>query len=272
MRARGRLRSELADQAAERRHRPHRRTARPWRDRRRHEGRPEPDRRGEARPAGADHEVRPARGRQAAAAEGRGLPCHGRLGRDHLPRRRTHRRPARPAGARPAARGGRRLIGPAVQLSGKVVVVTGAFGQLGRAVTREVLAQGARAALIDLSAPPADMPADAAAFQADLCDLADGTRAIDAAAERFGRIDGLVNVAGGFRWQPLAGSTDAAEWQAMFDLNLRTCVHASKAVLPHLQRAGTGRIVNIGAGAAGKAAAGMGAYAASKAGVARLTE
>lgn len=159
-----------------------------------------------------------------------------------------------------------------MQLSGKVVVVTGAFGQLGRAVTREVLAQGARAALVDVSASPADLPAGTAAFQADLRDLADGTRAIDAAAERFGRIDGLVNVAGGFRWQPLAGSTDAAEWQAMFDLNLRTCVHASKAVLPHLQRAGAGRIVNIGAGAAGKAAAGMGAYAASKAGVARLTE
>ena len=55
-------------------------------------------------------------------------------------------------------------------------------------------------------------------------------------------------------------------------MNLVTCVNASKAVLPHLQKGGSGRIVNVGAMGALKAAAGMGAYAASKSGVLRLTE
>ena len=68
------------------------------------------------------------------------------------------------------------------------------------------------------------------------------------------------------------GSTDLAEWGKLFALNLQTCVTASKATLPHLQRAGAGRIVNIGAMGAVKAASGMGAYAASKSGVMRFTE
>ena len=157
-----------------------------------------------------------------------------------------------------------------MQLAGKVVVVTGAFGQLGRAVTAEVLARGAQAALLDVAA---GVPPDgAAAWQVDLTSLPDTARVLDAVAARFGRIDALVNVAGGFRWQTLEQSAELAEWNALYAMNLQTCVTACKAVLPHLQRAGAGRIVNIGANAAARAASGMGAYAASKAGVARLTE
>ena len=81
----------------------------------------------------------------------------------------------------------------------------------------------------------------------------------------------LVNVAGGFRWETLADG-DVATWELMFAMNLKTAVVASKAALPYLLAAGGGRIVNIGAGAAARAGAGMGAYAASKAGVERLTE
>ncbi|HET6545127.1 MAG TPA: SDR family oxidoreductase, partial [Rhodanobacteraceae bacterium] len=61
-------------------------------------------------------------------------------------------------------------------------------------------------------------------------------------------------------------------WDLLYRVNLRTAAAASKAALTHLRAGGGGRIVNIGAGAADKAGAGMGAYAASKAGVARLTE
>lgn len=157
-----------------------------------------------------------------------------------------------------------------MELSGKVVVVTGAFGHLGQAVTRELLAQGARVALLDVASGQA--PEDTAAWQADLTSLTQTSRALAEVAQRFGRIDGLVNVAGGFRWQTLEQSEDLAEWNKLFAMNLQTCVTASKAVLPHLQRAGGGRIVNIGASAASRATAGMGAYAASKAGVARFTE
>jgi NAD(P)-dependent dehydrogenase (short-subunit alcohol dehydrogenase family) len=78
-------------------------------------------------------------------------------------------------------------------------------------------------------------------------------------------------VAGGFRWQTLeGGSVDT--WDALYGMNLRSAVVASRAVLPCLRKAGASAIVNVGALAATKAGAGMGAYAASKAGVARLTE
>lgn len=157
-----------------------------------------------------------------------------------------------------------------MQLAGKVVVVTGAFGQLGRAVTRELLAQGAQVALLDVATGEA--PQGAAAWKVDLTSLPDTARVLEAAAQRFGRVDALVNVAGGFRWQTLEQSEDLGEWSTLFAMNLQTCVTASKAVLPHLRRSGAGRIVNIGAMGAVKGASGMGAYAASKAGVMRFTE
>jgi NAD(P)-dependent dehydrogenase (short-subunit alcohol dehydrogenase family) len=89
---------------------------------------------------------------------------------------------------------------------------------------------------------------------------------------RLGGIDVLVNVAGTFRWQTLADG-DVATWDLLHSVNLKTAVVASKAILPHLFTRGAGRIVNVGANAAaGRAAAGMGAYTASKAGVQRFTE
>ena len=84
-------------------------------------------------------------------------------------------------------------------------------------------------------------------------------------------MDGLINVAGGFRWEKIAGGT-LAGWDAMFALNLKTLVISCQAALPYLPQTGGGRIVNVGSLAAVKAGAGMGAYAASKAGVAKLTE
>ena len=86
-----------------------------------------------------------------------------------------------------------------------------------------------------------------------------------------GGLDVLVNVAGGFKWQPLMDGTHEV-WEAMFTMNLKTAVIVCRAALPHLASGGAGRIINIGAGAAARAAAGMGAYTASKAGVERLTE
>ena len=90
------------------------------------------------------------------------------------------------------------------------------------------------------------------------------------AAEADGRIDGLVNIAGGFVWQTLKDG-GAASFEHMFRMNLLTAVNASRAAADALAAA-CGAIVNIGANAAGRAAAGMGAYAASKSGVLRLTE
>jgi NAD(P)-dependent dehydrogenase (short-subunit alcohol dehydrogenase family) len=86
-----------------------------------------------------------------------------------------------------------------------------------------------------------------------------------------GGLQVLVNVAGGFRWETLEQG-EVSTWELMFAMNLKTAVVASKAALPYLLAGGGGRIINVGAGATGRAGAGMGAYAASKAGVERLTE
>jgi NAD(P)-dependent dehydrogenase (short-subunit alcohol dehydrogenase family) len=101
---------------------------------------------------------------------------------------------------------------------------------------------------------------------------ADATQAMVAqVVARCGGLDAVVNIAGGFRWETVADG-DPATWDALFTMNLKTALHVCKASLPHLLGRDGARIVNVGAGAAAKATAGMGAYAASKAGVLRLTE
>jgi NAD(P)-dependent dehydrogenase (short-subunit alcohol dehydrogenase family) len=104
-------------------------------------------------------------------------------------------------------------------------------------------------------------------------DLTDDKAAETAMAEvaaRLGGIDALLNVAGGFTWQTVDDAEPA--WDRMFALNLTTALNATRAALPHLKASSDGRIVNVGAAGAQKAASGMGAYAASKSGVHRLTE
>jgi NAD(P)-dependent dehydrogenase (short-subunit alcohol dehydrogenase family) len=115
-------------------------------------------------------------------------------------------------------------------------------------------------------------PEGARAWPVDLSSLSHTMQVFDEVARHFGRIDALASIAGGFRWQTLEASLDLAEWQRLQTLNLQTCVNAAKAALPHLKRASAGRIVNVGAMGAVKGASGMGAYAASKAGVMRFTE
>ena len=84
-------------------------------------------------------------------------------------------------------------------------------------------------------------------------------------------MDALLNIAGGFVWQKVGGG-DLAAWDRMYDLNLRTAVSACMAALPFLERSGSRTMVDVGALGAVKAGAGMGVYAASKAGIAKLTE
>jgi len=159
----------------------------------------------------------------------------------------------------------------------RVVVVTGAFGVLGAAVARAFGRAGMRVALVDV-APQASVnlqseftPPHLLLGGADLSNLESTRKTMAAIAMRFGGIDVLVNVAGGFRWEKLEdGEIDT--WDQLYAMNLRTAVISCKCVLPAMLERGAGRIINIGAGAAAKAGAGMGAYAASKAGVQKLTE
>ena len=162
-----------------------------------------------------------------------------------------------------------------MDVQGKRVIVTGGFGALGRAVGHDLAGAGARVALLDRANAPegiADKAGVALALGGvELGDPEAAAAAIDQAASAMGGLDALVNIAGAFRWETLADG-DVATWEFLFTANVKTAVSTSKAALPHLAKSGSGRIVNIGAGAAARAGAGMGAYAASKSGVARLTE
>ena len=156
------------------------------------------------------------------------------------------------------------------------VVVTGAFGALGGAVARRFASRGVRLGLLGRGPVPTALRQEFGAAHVllggvDLTVQEAASAAMQSVAAATGGFQVLVNVAGAFRWETLAEG-DVSTWELMFAMNLKTAVVASKAALPHLIAAGGGRIVNIGAGAAGRAAAGMGAYAASKAGVERLTE
>lgn len=155
-------------------------------------------------------------------------------------------------------------------MAAKTIVVTGAFGTLGRAVATVAAAKGHKVAMLDVAVPGEHPFRDALATAVDLTNLDATTEVMNAVRQRAGRIDALLNIAGGFVWQTV-NDGDPKAWDKMFALNLKTAYNASKAALPHLLEA-NGAIVNVGANAALNAGAGMGAYAASKAGVHKLTE
>jgi NAD(P)-dependent dehydrogenase (short-subunit alcohol dehydrogenase family) len=160
-----------------------------------------------------------------------------------------------------------------MDLSGKVLVVTGADGALGQAVAATLSAYGAKLALISHAAVGNAIQVPGARHYGgiDLTLETAARSAMELIARDAGRIDGLINVAGGFRWEKLNEGT-IESWDAMYKLNLRIAVISCQAALPYLLKSTNGRIVNVGAMGAQKAAAGMGPYAASQAGVAQLTE
>ncbi len=159
----------------------------------------------------------------------------------------------------------------------RVVIVTGAAGNLGRAVADAFAARGARLVLVDLREQSL-----AAAFgsagerrlfaPANLLEQAQADGVAQEAIDRFGRVDVLCNLAGGFRMGEAVHETSDATWNFLFDLNTRTLLHAVRAVVPRMIAAGGGKIVNVGAASAQKGVAQMGAYVASKSSVIRLTE
>lgn len=156
-------------------------------------------------------------------------------------------------------------------MQGRTVIVTGAGGALGAAVALAAHQRGAYVAAVDLVAVKA--PASErwlSLGDVDLTNFESARAAMEQINSTTGRIDALLNIAGGFRWQTLQDGA-LETWDTLYNLNLKTAATASKSALPYLS-ANEGAIVNIGALGAMKAGAGMGAYAASKAGVAKLTE
>jgi NAD(P)-dependent dehydrogenase (short-subunit alcohol dehydrogenase family) len=157
-------------------------------------------------------------------------------------------------------------------MQGKVVIVTGASGALGKVVVQAALARGARVAGIDHAKSGIPVTSDRIELGAvDLSDAARAKQAIEAVVAHFGCLDVLINIAGAFSFETVAEG-DPATWQRLYAINVLTALNTSRAAIPHLAASRAGRIVNIGAIGALQAARGMGPYAASKAGVHRLTE
>lgn len=161
--------------------------------------------------------------------------------------------------------------------SGKVIFITGAAGNLGRAVAAAFDAEGASLALIDLHRDRLisafQRESERRAFiPTDLGSDAGAESAVRTVVERFGRIDVVCNLAGGFRFGPPVHESDMQAWDLMFDMNVKTVLHTVRAAVPFMLATGGGKIVNVGAISAQKGLAGMGPYIASKSAVMRLTE
>ncbi|MEO6322503.1 MAG: SDR family NAD(P)-dependent oxidoreductase [Polaromonas sp.] len=164
-----------------------------------------------------------------------------------------------------------------MSFANKTVLVTGAAGNLGRAVAQAFADQGARLVLVDLHADNlrktfGEESAQRLFVTANLLQPEQAAAAAQTAIGRCGRIDVLCNLAGGFRMGEAVHETAAANWDFLFGLNARTLLHMAHAVVPHMVARGGGKIVNIGAFAAQRGVAQMGAYIASKSVVIRLTE
>jgi len=164
-----------------------------------------------------------------------------------------------------------------MRFDGQVALITGAAGNLGRAVAAAFAAAGARLVLLDL-----DRRALEAAYGGDgdirllvAANLGDAAAVDGAAAQalgRFGRIDALCNLAGGFRMGQRVDETTDDVWRLMLDLNAGSIIRTAHAVVPAMLAAGRGKIVNVAAMGGTVGGAMMGAYAASKSAVIRLTE
>lgn len=158
----------------------------------------------------------------------------------------------------------------------QTVLITGAAGHLGRAVAAACQRQGARLVLLDRNADSLAAAfgtvADAVLLDVDLLDRPALSARVGEAIARVGRIDALCHLAGGFRMGEPVHDTPAATWDFLLGLNAASLIGVAAAVVPHLIAAGGGRIVTVGAGAALRGGANMGAYSASKSALIRLTE
>ncbi len=165
-------------------------------------------------------------------------------------------------------------------LSGRVVMVTGAAGHLGRAVTHALAACHASTVLVDrevavLREAFSRLEVTGRHLLAEATDLtipAEAEAAVARALARFGHVDALVNLAGVFSPRLPFLKTPIEVWRSLIDGNLMTTVVACRAVIPAMQARGHGRIVTVAARSGLCGAAGLAPFAAAKSAVLRLTE
>ncbi len=161
----------------------------------------------------------------------------------------------------------------------QVALVTGAAGNVGRALTGLLAARGVQVAALDRSAGPLQAVVEALPDPSrhlvvagiDMLDPAGCEAAVAQVLSRYGRLDMVAHTVGGFAAAPI-GDAAPALWEQMFRLNLMTTVNLYRAATAAMRAAGRGSLVAIGAMAALKAPAELAAYAAAKGGVLRLTE
>ncbi len=165
------------------------------------------------------------------------------------------------------------------RFEGKIALVTGAGGNVGRAVAAAFAAEGADLILADLNEKALHetqaglgVGVDALAVPTDLLKPESVADMCSRAMAHFRRIDILANIAGGFTMGPLLHETEDKDWNFMMDLNARSVFNCCRAVVPHMLGRGHGRIVNVSARAAEHGKGRMAPYCASKAAVISLTE
>jgi len=161
--------------------------------------------------------------------------------------------------------------------SNRTILVTGAAGNLGRVVANAFAERGANLVLVDLRRESLERAFGAEdgrrlLVPTNLLDQEQVHAAVKNAIQRFKRIDVLCNLAGGFHMGKPVHATSDETWNFLFDINARTVLHAVRAVVPRMIESGGGKIINVGAYAAQKGVAQMGAYCAAKSAVIRLTE
>ena len=162
----------------------------------------------------------------------------------------------------------------------RVVIITGAVGNLGLATAHAFQAAGDKTVVVDRSqdrlrdafGSVAASPNHFLAGGVDLSEPASLDKLVVSTLERFGRIDALVNTVGAWRGGKPVYEEDLANWDFLFKVNIRTTLLCCRAVIPQMLKQGRGKIVNVASRDGLAGSAGYAAYSASKSAVLRLTE
>lgn len=156
-------------------------------------------------------------------------------------------------------------------MKGQISIVTGANGGLGTSVTRALLEAGFTVVGLAPTIKASDFNhPQFTALAATLDTLAAASKAVGTVINQFGRVDVLAHLVGGFAGGHSVAETDDATFQRMFEMNLSSAFHILRAVIPHMRKAGAGRIIAIGSRAAEDPGPSVGAYSASKAALVSL--